>query len=293
METVSGFLNVHKTAGCTSHDVVALLRKALKIKKIGHSGTLDPFATGVLIIGINNATRLFEYLPSDKAYTAKVRFGIETDTDDITGKVLNETNIFPSESEMKEKLKDFLGQIKQKPPVYSAVKIQGQRAYKLARKDEISIDDIKEKIITVKLIEFVSLIKNELELKIECSSGTYIRAIARDLGKSLNTFAVLSSLTRTQVGNYFTLEKSIDLNLINESSLLNYLIAPSEVISLNKLHLDHKQISDICTGKSVKMAFTANIPNSDMLQLLDNNNKIVAIGSMTEDCIIKPIKVFN
>ncbi len=265
METVSGFLNIHKNAGCTSHDVVALLRKALQIKKIGHSGTLDPFATGVLVIGINNATRLFEYLPSDKTYIAKIRFGIETDTDDITGKILNKSSSFPSESEIKEKLKQFLGEIKQKPPIYSAIKIQGQPAYKLARKDEISINDIKEKTVTVKSIDFISLIKNELELKIECSSGTYIRSIARDLGKSLNTPAVLSSLIRTQVGNYFTLEKSIDLKIINESSLSNYLIASSEVISLNKLHLDHKQISDICTGKSVKMAFTANAPNPDML----------------------------
>ena len=124
-----GFLNINKPQNCTSHDVVAILRKSLGIKKIGHCGTLDPFATGILVIGINEATRLIEYLPSDKTYLAKIKFGIETDTNDITGNVILRTDIIPPLSEIKEALKFFKGTIKQKPPVFSAIKLNGKRAY--------------------------------------------------------------------------------------------------------------------------------------------------------------------
>ena len=155
MQKHFGFLNINKPVGCTSHDVVAKLRKALGIKKIGHAGTLDPFASGVLIIGINEATRLFEYLPSDKVYIAEIKFGIETDTDDITGKITNESNNIPTLDQITEKIKLFTGDIKQKPPIYSAINIKGEKAYKLARKNQISLDDIKEKEVTIYSIEII------------------------------------------------------------------------------------------------------------------------------------------
>src|SRR3989338_8476907 len=144
-----GFLNINKPANCTSHDVVATLRKYIGIKRIGHSGTLDPFATGVLVIGINEATRLFEYLPSDKVYIATITFGTETDTNDITGKIIKESNYIPLLEEIKEKLKDLTGKIKQKPPIFSAIKINGHRAYKLARENKISEDNIDEKTVEI------------------------------------------------------------------------------------------------------------------------------------------------
>lgn len=290
MENISGFLNINKPEGCTSHDVVAILRKSVGIKKIGHAGTLDPASTGVLVIGLNEATRLFEYLASDKVYLAKITFGIETDSNDITGNIIKRDGSIPSIEEIKEKLKSFTGKINQKPPIFSAVKINGTRAYKLARKKKISLDNIKEKIIEIYSIEIISFSNNELEIKIHCSSGTYIRSIARDLGNSLNTCAVLSSLKRTSVGKFFNIEQSIKPESICKTNIKEYLIPPQLALDLQKVYLDFKEINDITQGKEIltKAGGNHGVP----LQLLDNKNNLIAIGSIAKECIIKPKKVF-
>ncbi|KAF0193611.1 MAG: tRNA pseudouridine55 synthase, partial [bacterium] len=220
-----GFLNINKPANCTSHDVVATLRKSIGIKRIGHSGTLDPFATGVLVIGINEATRLFEYLPSDKVYIANITFGTETDTNDITGKIIRESNYIPLLEEIKEKLKDLTGRIKQKPPIFSAIKINGHRAYKLARENKISEDNIDERTVEIYSIKIISYSSKDLQVEIHCSSGTYIRSIARDLGKLLNSCAVLSNLQRVNAGK-FTIDNSVSLDSINKLTLKEHLISP-------------------------------------------------------------------
>ncbi len=227
-----GFLNINKPPDCTSHDVVAILRKSLGIKKVGHCGTLDPFATGVLIIAINDATRLIEYLPSDKTYLAKIKFGIETDTDDITGKITLQTNKIPIFSEITEELKLFSGKIKQKPPIFSAIKLNGKRAYKLAREHAISLDDMRERIVEIYSIIPIAYSEGILELKIHSSRGTYIRSIARDLGKTLNTSATLLELRRIKVGDNFKIEESINPELINKQTLSKYLISPLDVLNL-------------------------------------------------------------
>lgn len=287
-----GFLNINKPANCTSHDVVAMLRKSLGIKKIGHSGTLDPFATGVLTIGINDATRLFEYLPSDKVYLAEITFGIETNTDDITGKIINKTNNIPSIVDINKKLNQFIGKIKQRPPIFSAVKINGRKAYELARKNEIDTSDLIEKTIEIYSINVISCENNKFNLKIHCSSGTYVRAIARDLGKELNSLAVLSSLQRTKIGSYFTLEKSIAPESINKFNLENYLISPLTVIELPKVCLDSKQIFSIAHGNLVETRLIASLRANENVQILDSDNRLIAIGNLTNDFKIKPEKVF-
>lgn len=294
-----GFLNINKPGNITSHDVVTILRKSLGIKKIGHSGTLDPFATGVLVIGINEASRLFEYLPSNKIYLATITFGIETDTNDITGKVLERLNNFPTIDEIKEKIKEFTGKIKQRPPIFSAVKIDGQRAYNLARKSQINLDDIKEKEVEIYSIDIISYDVETynntslLKLKIHCSSGTYIRSIARDLGRALNTCAVLSSLQRIKVGNCFNYEQSIDPQAINKLTLSNHLISPLSVMELEKIYLDNVQVIDVLHGKSIKVDFRNKQTEVQLTtSLLDNNNRLLGIGTLTDGCIIKPKKVF-
>lgn len=291
-----GFLNVNKPAGCTSHDIVAMLRKSFGIKRIGHSGTLDPFATGVLVIGLNEATRLFEYISSDKVYLAKITFGLETDTDDITGKVLKQSDIFPSLSEINKELQNFTGKIKQKPPIFSAIKIQGERAYKLARSNQISLEEISEKEVEIYSVDVVSYEEAchgmpLLKLRIHCSSGTYIRSIARDLGKALNTCAVLSALVRVKVGNCFVHEKSIAPESINNLNLSNHLISPLEVINLEKIHLSSKEVMDVSNGKIIKSDLS-NLKTGTSL-LLDNNNQLIAVATVEDDSIIKPMKVFN
>lgn len=295
MDIPAGFLNIRKPPDCTSYDVIRLLKKSLGIKTIGHTGTLDPFATGVLIIGLNYATRLFEYLPPDKVYIAKILFGLETDTNDITGNVVKKYVHIPSINEIKEKIKTFTGKIKQKPPVFSSIKIQGQRAYKLARNNDITLDDIKEKEVEIYSVEIVSFCDSEIELNIHSSSGTYIRSLARDIGTLLKCGAVLSSLTRVKIGEFFTYEKSIEPDKINKNNLLEYLIPPQDILNLQKVYLTKNQSEIIKQGNPAKIElnqFKINNSADVTVQFIDNKNKLIGIGMITKDCIIKPKKVF-
>ena len=292
-----GFLNIDKPKDWTSHDVVAKLRKILGIKKIGHSGTLDPFATGVLVIGINSATRLFEYLESDKSYIAEIVFGIATDTDDITGKVIENSTQNPTLLEIKEALNNFNGKIKQKPPIYSAINLNGERAYKLARKNAISLDDIKEKDVEIFSIEILNYSENAnnkpvLQLKIHCSSGTYIRSIARDLGKILNSCATLLSLARTRIGETFILENSVTIEKVSISNLEDLVIKPIKAIKLNSIILGLEEEKDFTLGKQiVKKDIKLNPKENKEVILLDNKKELLGIGFIENDFIIKPRKV--
>lgn len=290
MKSSSGFLNINKPAGMTSHDVVAILRKKLGIKKIGHSGTLDPFATGVLTIGVNEATRLFEYIPSDKIYIAEILFGIETDTDDITGSVVKKENVSLTLEQIIKSLNKFTGKIKQKPPIYSAININGKRAYDLARENKITLDDMKERDSEVFSLQVLSF-ENVLKLKIHCSSGTYIRSIARDLGRELETCATLQSLKRTQIGNAFKIENSLDLELVDKSKLDDVLIKPESVLNLKKIILNELEVVDIFHGRSVKLNDEI-FCESDEIQLLNDRNELIAVGVIGEGNKIMPKKVF-
>jgi tRNA pseudouridine55 synthase len=288
-----GFLDINKPEGWTSHDVVRVLKKSLNIKKIGHSGTLDPLASGVLVIGINEATRLFEFLNSDKIYNAKILFGFETNTDDITGEIIKQYNYIPSIEEIKLKLKEFTGIIKQKPPIFSSVKINGKRAYNLARKNKISLNGMKEKTVEIYSIKINSYIKNELDLKIHCSTGTYIRSFARDLGNSLNTGGCLSFLKRTMANKHFSIEKSINPELINISNLNEYLIHPAKVLEIPSFQLNKEQTKDISNGKEIKFNDNSckiiNLPAH--IQLLNDTNSLIGIGLIQDKNTIRPQKV--
>lgn len=290
MKSSSGFLNINKPSEMTSHDVVAILRKKLGIKKIGHSGTLDPFATGVLAIGINEATRLFEYIPSDKMYLAEIVFGIETDTDDITGKIIKKENVDLSLEQIKEKLKQFIGKIKQKPPIYSAINIDGKRAYDLARENKITLDDMKERESEIYSLEILDF-NDKLKVKIHCSSGTYIRSIARDLGKELGTCAILQTLERVQIGSYFKIKNSKNLEFVDKSNLQDILIKPENVLKLEKIILSEDESIDVFHGRSVKLSNEMYPLNSEV-QLFNKENEFIAIGLIGEGNKIMPKKVF-
>ena len=195
-----GFINLNKPVDFTSHDCVAKLRKLLKTKKIGHGGTLDPAATGVLPIAVGKATRLLQFLPKPKAYRAIIRLGVTTTTDDLAGEVIASTDgINLGRSQVIEALKDFTGTIEQIPPIYSAIKQNGKKLYELARKgEEVEIEARK---VTINQIELLNIHQGdfyEVEVDIHCSPGTYIRAIARDLGKNLGVGGTLAKLIRTE-----------------------------------------------------------------------------------------------
>jgi len=201
---VSGFfVGVDKPVGITSHDVVMVVRRITQVKKVGHAGTLDPHASGVLVIAIGReATReIAKVVAKEKVYEAEILLGQVSDTDDVTGKVKQvEVVTVPSFSEVEQALGTFVGVIKQKPPVYSAVKIRGQEAYKRSRRGEV-VEMIPKKV-RVQMIELLSYQWPTLTCKITTGPGVYIRSIARDLGTVLGTGGCLSQLRRVRVGEW-------------------------------------------------------------------------------------------
>lgn len=210
---MNGIININKPQGITSFDVIRKLRKILSIRKIGHTGTLDPLATGVLIVCVGKATKLVQDIEKkEKEYIAEFDLGYKTDTYDIQGKTLDKVDNFSiTKEELETVLKNYIGDIKQVPPMYSAIKINGQKLYELARKGETierAARDIS--IFSLELLEF-----NGKKVKIKCvvSKGTYIRSLIYDIGEDLKTFATMTSLIRTKVGNE-NIDKSFTLETI-------------------------------------------------------------------------------
>lgn len=210
---MNGILLLNKPKGITSHDVVYRVRRATGVKKVGHGGTLDPNASGLLIVGVGReATKKLGDITKNtkKTYIAEIAFGEERDTDDIEGKTIRESETTPTEESIKGILKTFLGKQKQTPPIYSAIKKDGKKAYELARKGKSVF--LGEREIEVYEANYLSYKYPLLEVEFSVSSGTYIRALARDIGRALDSAAYLSNLVRTRVGEYdlkdaFTLEE--------------------------------------------------------------------------------------
>ena len=217
---MDGIININKPSGITSFDVIRKLRKILKIKKIGHTGTLDPLASGVLVVCTGKATRLVQDIEKlEKEYVATFKLGVATDTYDIEGKVIDSCENFSITTDMlKETLEKFRGDIKQVPPMYSAIKINGQKLYDLARRGEVIEREARDvSIYSLELLEF-----DGVNAKISCkvSKGTYIRSLIFDIGMELKTFATMTSLVRTSVGRE-DIEKSFTLEDIESMASEN------------------------------------------------------------------------
>ena len=246
---MKGILNVNKPKDWTSFDVVNYLKKFLNIKHIGHLGTLDPMATGVLPVTLGSATKLFDlFLNKVKTYIAKFEFGYMTDTLDATGQILEKSNKTPTIEEIKAILPKFLGQIQQVPPIYSAKKINGRKAYDIARKGETI--ELKPSTIFIKNLEILDFKDKILTLKIECGAGTYIRAIGRDIAKELNTLATMTELTRTEVG-IFKLEDSINLKDLTKEEIISKILSTD--ITFNHLPIieDETLVFRLINGQTV------------------------------------------
>ena len=212
---MKGFLNLYKPQGVSSHDCVGAVRRLSGIRKVGHGGTLDPLAEGVLPIAVGRATRLLPYLPEGKAYRAVVRFGLTTTTDDLEGDVLTE---HPADHlglpDIEAVLPEFEGTIEQVPPAFSAIQVQGQRLYNLARRGKaVTVPSRTVTIHRLRVEQWQPGDRPELTLAIDCGPGTYIRSIARDLGDRLGTGATLAHLTRTRSGG-FDAEHSLTLETV-------------------------------------------------------------------------------
>ncbi len=296
---LAGILNINKPKNITSHDVVNQLRRILKIKKIGHAGTLDPAATGVLPLCIGKVTRLIQYLPTDKQYIAEITLGITTDSYDSDGEITSKQDVNLNEKQLLEALETFKGTITQEVPLASATHYKGKKLYKYAHKG-IEIKDLPTKTVTIYDIQLIEITKKEtttpvIKLKIDCSTGTYIRSIANDLGKKLETGAFLSSLIRTQSCNLL-IEDSIsieDLKITNENNdLHSVLISPTKLINWPQLQLNLEQREKISQGQYFKL-LEAQLDDNQKVFLLNDENSIVGVGNYSiKDEIIKPEIVF-
>ena len=227
----NGVINVYKEKGFTSHDVVAKMRGILKQKKIGHTGTLDPDAEGVLPVCLGSGTKLCDMLTDkSKEYVATVLLGVATDTQDLSGKVIKEAEVTVSEEEVRQVVNGFVGDIMQIPPMYSALKVNGQKLYELARKGQEV--ERKARPITIHEIEILEMNLPEFKMRVNCSKGTYIRTLCHDIGEQLGCYGAMKTLLRTKVSP-FSLEDAHTLKQIEQirdEDKLSEVIVPVDVI---------------------------------------------------------------
>lgn len=283
-KSLFGFLNIYKPVGMTSHDVVSVLRRVTKIKQIGHTGTLDPFAEGVLPICIGKATRLIEYLQDDKEYLATVQFGAATNTFDLDGEKVFTSDKKVSRDDIKEGLKSFEGEILQLPPIFSAIKVKGKKLYEYARKgEEVEIQPRKVVIENIELKNFDEELQ-QAQILLKCSKGTYIRSIANDLGKNLGCGGYLIKLIRTQAGK-FRVENSVQLDGIDvESNLIN----PLDILNLPTIAVDNDDLARIKNGMPI---YKTCDKIGNFVSLIYNDVEICAVG-IADGEKIKLKKVF-
>ena len=239
-----GILIIDKPQDFTSHDVVAKIRKALSTKKVGHTGTLDPMATGVLVVCVGAATKLVEHFTEkDKVYKAKIKLGIKTDTADITGKIIEEKEIpVVNQQLVNEVCESMIGKQKQVPPMYSSIKVNGMKLYEYARKGiEVKVEPRDIEIFSIENIE---LKNDEISYTVHCSKGTYVRTLCETIAEKLGTCGTMAELRRIKTGS-FTIENSISLEEISEEKII-----PMEKLFDNKIVLE-KDVEKLLNGISL------------------------------------------
>ena len=290
MEHLSGVLNINKEEGPTSHDVVAKLRKLLGLRQIGHTGTLDPGATGVLVLCIGQATRIAQYFEAlDKAYEAELILGITTTTEDKYGEVLSEKPVEIEEAQLAAALEKFCGPILQIPPMYSAVRHKGVRLHELARQGKVV--ERKPREGTIHKLELLSFEKpNKAKLYVECSKGTYIRTLCADIGEELGTGAHMGGLVRLSSG-HFKLEDAVTLDEVEAakaSGRLEKLIIPlREALShWPKLLVDGEEAEKISHGGRIKAE------KEGMVRIEDRRGRLLALGRC-QGGVCQPVRVFR
>lgn len=283
---MNGILVIDKPKDWTSRDVVNYISKKFNTKKIGHIGTLDPLATGVLVLCIGNALKLVEILMNhDKEYIAKIKLGIETDTLDITGNIINKSTIPTlSKENIESVLKSFLGKSSQEVPIYSSVKVNGKKLYEYARNGEkVNIPSKEIEIYNIELIS--SNYKDEFTIKCKVSKGTYIRSLVRDIGKKLKTRATLTELRRTSLGN-INIEESYTLKDIDNN---NYkLLSITDILNLPKIVVDEKLEKKIKNGSVLPTFF-----KEDMVYILNQKKELLAIYHHKNKEYVKPYRMFT
>ena len=272
---MTGFINIIKPSGMSSAYAVGAVKKKFNCP-CGHMGTLDPMAEGVLPVGIGKASRLFQYmLDKEKTYIARFIFGYTTDTLDITGETTEKTDKIPTLDEIKSILGNFVGEIEQMPPKYSAKCINGKRGYQLARQGvEFTLEAKKVSILSLECLGQIS--ENEFEFKIECKGGTYIRSLARDIAIACGSLGTMSKLSRVKSG-IFNYENGITIEQLKSlENVDDFIIAPDSAVSFEKLDLTEKQAQKILDGVFENYGF------NDGTYRVYNQGKFIGVGKVQE-----------
>lgn len=284
----SGWLNINKPVGWTSTRVVSVLKRLLKPKKIGHGGTLDPFASGVLPICINSATKTVEYMMNhDKTYLFHLTFGSETDTYDIDGEVVNKNDKIPTENDILKIIPEFIGKIKQVPPKYSALKINGKRACDIMRDGgEVEIQERKIEILNLEYNGFVN--ENTAEFVVDCGRGTYIRTLGVDIAKKLNCLGFISKLTRLRVGDFY-IDNSLQIDGdVNVDFIKDQLISINDVLKFDSVLCSDEEIAKLSNG----IMIDKDIKENTIYKIIDKNNNVLFLGEKYKNKM-KTIKSFH
>ncbi|HPF17118.1 MAG TPA: tRNA pseudouridine(55) synthase TruB [Thermotogota bacterium] len=283
MESINGILPLYKPVGPTSHDMVSWLRKKLNIKRIGHSGTLDPFAQGVLVMGIGKGTRILEYLKDAyKVYTMTFRLGLMTDTYDIEGKVISNEEVYLNESDIVDAVMSMQGFQKQVPPLYSAKKYQGKKLYEYARKGKII--KMPPRDVEIQSIEILKLLGRDITLQATVSAGTYMRSLAFDIGMKLGTTACAVDLIRNSNGRFeaemcLRMEENPEYDL---DKLSKYMISLSDALSeFPVVKVDNCFEEKVLNGNPVRLDWVlekGDFKKEQLLRIVNEQNELIALG---------------
>ena len=277
---MDGIINVYKPVGMTSHDVVNKIRRIAGTKKVGHTGTLDPDAEGVLPICINRGTKVADMLTvSDKRYTAEFKLGIITDTLDIGGTVLEERSVNVTKQQIIDTIKSFVGVIEQVPPMYSAIKVGGRKLCDLARKG-IEVER-KSRTVEIYEINILDVKEESFTIDVKCSKGTYIRTLGSDIGEMLGCGAVMTKLIRTQ-SSIFKAEDAVKLENLTPENYCNYVSLAVDLFDAEKITVDEGVLSKVLNGNAIPY----NGVEGNYYKLYDNNDRLLCLSKM-EDGMLK------
>lgn len=283
---MDGIINIYKPSKMTSHDVIYKVRRITGIKKVGHTGTLDPDATGVLPVCIGSGTKLADMLTvSDKRYTAVMRLGVVTDTQDLTGNVLRETSHNVTKADVESVLPDFTGDIKQIPPMFSAIKVNGKKLYELGRKG-IEIER-EPRHVTIYGIEILDFAGNDVKLDVKCSKGTYIRTLCHDIGAALGCGAAMASLVRTESAG-FSINDSVTLEELEKKGAESYIIPVEEMFDYKKVSVGGEMLRKVLNGNPVKKH---GIIEGEMYRVYDDDGRFLCV-SIGQNGLLKMVKCF-
>lgn len=297
---INGIINVYKEKGFTSFDVVAKLRGILKQKKIGHTGTLDPDAVGVLPVCLGNGTKLCDMLTDkDKTYEAVLLLGTVTDTQDTSGTILESKEVLNTKDEIEEAVLSFIGEYNQLPPMYSAIKVNGQKLYDLARKG-VEIDRERRKVFIQNIeIHHIDMAKKEVTMTVDCSKGTYIRTLCHDIGIKLACGGCMKELKRTKVGQ-FDINSSLTINqikeLVDNNSISDVVIPVDQMFQYDKVKVLEEYCKYLNNGNQLtidQITFISKEYHSSAVLVYDYLERFVAIYEfIDEEKVYKPVKMF-